>query len=244
MNDEILTPLKILVERAVRPVHASAACKRKMREELLAHVTGVFEEEAARAGERAALARTGERFGDPAALMVELQQAVPAGDAVERFWDCVWGHPHEVAWRRGARQASLIAAFAFAMLLAVVWLAAIETSLLPAVLLQSGAVAVGFSVVWFVCTLLADGMRRAVYPPAGHASPRAAIVAGGAWFVFLSLIVGIPIMLGWEKMTAVEAIFMAMLLPMWAIGLLVSLAAIGAARLRAHEEWACLRIDS
>jgi hypothetical protein len=37
---------------------------------------------------------------------------------------------------------------------------------------------------------------------------------------------------------------MAMLLPMWAIGLLVSLAAIGAARLRAHEEWACLRIDS
>src|SRR5471030_1647421 len=38
MNDSILTQLKILVERAVRPVRVSMAPKRKIREELLAHV--------------------------------------------------------------------------------------------------------------------------------------------------------------------------------------------------------------
>ena len=48
MNDSTLTRLKVLVERAVRPVRASMSRKHKMREELLAHVSAVFEEEAAR----------------------------------------------------------------------------------------------------------------------------------------------------------------------------------------------------
>ena len=51
MNELTLTQLKIIVERAVRPVRASTARKRKMREELLAHVVGVFEEEGARLGD-------------------------------------------------------------------------------------------------------------------------------------------------------------------------------------------------
>src|SRR6185369_12049910 len=48
MNDNNLIQLMTIVERAVRPVQASTSRKRKMREELLAHVTGVFEEEAAK----------------------------------------------------------------------------------------------------------------------------------------------------------------------------------------------------
>jgi hypothetical protein len=44
MNESTLTQLKIIVERAVRPVRASIARKRKMREELLAHVVGVFDD--------------------------------------------------------------------------------------------------------------------------------------------------------------------------------------------------------
>ena len=51
MNESILTQLKVIVERAVRPVRASTSRKRKMREELLAHVGGVFEEECARLGD-------------------------------------------------------------------------------------------------------------------------------------------------------------------------------------------------
>ena len=49
MNESTLTRLKIIVERAVRPVRASVSCKHKMREELFAHVIGVFEEEFSRA---------------------------------------------------------------------------------------------------------------------------------------------------------------------------------------------------
>jgi hypothetical protein len=48
MNESTLTQLKIVVERAVRPIRASMSRKRKMREELMAHVSAVFEEEAAR----------------------------------------------------------------------------------------------------------------------------------------------------------------------------------------------------
>ena len=45
MNDVILRELKIVVERAVRPVRATIARKRRMREELLAHLMAIFEEE-------------------------------------------------------------------------------------------------------------------------------------------------------------------------------------------------------
>ena len=69
MSEEILTKLMVLVERAVRPVRASAARRRQMREELLAHVTAVFTEEVEKSGdEGSALERTKQRFGNPAEL--------------------------------------------------------------------------------------------------------------------------------------------------------------------------------
>src|SRR5262245_38792709 len=78
MNETTLTGLKMLVERAVRPVRASVVRKRKMREELLAHVSAVFAQERDRLGDgAAALARARERFGDPAELTRDLQGSVP-----------------------------------------------------------------------------------------------------------------------------------------------------------------------
>ena len=44
MNESTMTGLKIIVERAVRPVQVSNTRRQKIREELLAHVGGVFEE--------------------------------------------------------------------------------------------------------------------------------------------------------------------------------------------------------
>ena len=103
MNESTLTELKIIVERAVRPVRASTARKRKMREELLAHVVGVFEEEGAKLGDdRAALERTALRFGNPAEVTGQLQESVPARDAVRRYWE---GRPGEPAWRTAIRLA-------------------------------------------------------------------------------------------------------------------------------------------
>ena len=88
MNESTLTQLKVIVERAVRPVRASTSRKRKMREELLAHVVGVFEEECARLGDdRAALERTALRFGNPAEVTAQLQESVPASDGLSRFWE-------------------------------------------------------------------------------------------------------------------------------------------------------------
>jgi hypothetical protein len=88
MNDAILIQLQIIVERTVRPVLASTPRKRKMREELLAHVSGVFAEESARIGdERAALERTALRFGNPAEVTSQLQESVPASDGINRFFD-------------------------------------------------------------------------------------------------------------------------------------------------------------
>ena len=85
MNESILTQLKIIVERAVRPVCATTTCKRKMREELLAHVCAVLEEEA-KAGDEVALKKVAVRFGRPAELAGQLQESVPARDGIHRCW--------------------------------------------------------------------------------------------------------------------------------------------------------------
>jgi hypothetical protein len=93
--------LMIFVERAVRPVRASESRKRKMREELLAHVSGVFEEEFAQLGdERAALDRTAQRFGNPNELTGKLQESVWASDAIHCLLDKLWFRSGEPKGRR------------------------------------------------------------------------------------------------------------------------------------------------
>ncbi len=107
MNESSLIPLKILVERAVRPVRAGPRRKRKMREELLAHVLAVFEEESVRTGvEGTALERTRLRFGNPTELTGELQQSVPWLDLIAWFLaNPALVHPGESARRRAVRHA-------------------------------------------------------------------------------------------------------------------------------------------
>ena len=83
MNDTTHKALMVEVERAVRPVQASQARKLRMREELLAHLTTIFEDEAARCGdEQAALDQARKRFGDPRELAKELQQTVPISNRI------------------------------------------------------------------------------------------------------------------------------------------------------------------
>jgi hypothetical protein len=83
MNENTHKALMVEVERAVRPVRASQARKLRMREELLAHLTAIFEEEAARCGdEQNALSQAKQRFGDPRELACELQQTVPISSRI------------------------------------------------------------------------------------------------------------------------------------------------------------------
>jgi hypothetical protein len=117
MTESNLVQLKIIVDQAVRPVRASITCKRKMREELLAHVSGAFEDELARVqDEHAALERTRVRFGNPTDMVNELQDSVRISDRVWRFWE---GRPSESALRFALRYVSMQAAIGLAILGAV-----------------------------------------------------------------------------------------------------------------------------
>jgi len=88
MNESTLKNLKVVVERAVRPVRASADRKRRMREELLAHLSAIFEEEVEKVGhEQGALDRARQRFGDPSELTGQLQETVPRWDRVSTFFE-------------------------------------------------------------------------------------------------------------------------------------------------------------
>jgi hypothetical protein len=78
MNDVALKELKVVVERAVRPVRATMARKRQMREELLAHLVSAFEQAIEKHGdETLALKEATSRFGDPVELSVQLQDSIP-----------------------------------------------------------------------------------------------------------------------------------------------------------------------
>src|SRR5215831_15487238 len=107
-----MNELMVHVERAVRAVHASPARKRRMRQELLAHLTGLVEEEKARGGdEREALARALQRFGDPAGLSRDLQASVPR---LEHWLSKLFFRgPGESELRYVARLAALVAAIMF-----------------------------------------------------------------------------------------------------------------------------------
>jgi hypothetical protein len=79
-----MNALKVQVERVVRPIQAGFAHKDRMREELLAHLTRLFDDELARCGDRQlATAEAIRRFGDAPQLTRELQASVPR---FERFW--------------------------------------------------------------------------------------------------------------------------------------------------------------
>ena len=93
-----------LVERVVRPVRAGIRHKRKMREELLAHLAAIYDEEQSLLNDpAAALKAAAGRLGDPAALARELQDAVPASERlayhVERWLG--WRPPESVARMMG-----------------------------------------------------------------------------------------------------------------------------------------------
>jgi len=84
-----MNELRIHVERAVRPIRATEATKLKMREELFAHLTAIYEEERARgADEPTAVALAKERIGTAAELTAELDATIPRnerwGAALER----------------------------------------------------------------------------------------------------------------------------------------------------------------
>jgi len=249
MNESSLTQLKIIVERAVRPVRASTSCKRKMREELLAHVSDVFEEEVAQLGdEQGALARTGGRFGQPAELAAQLRASVPRRvDSIHRFGEAVVGYPStESAVRLAGRAAILLGAFCSVFVgIAILiqglrgqgseWLtiARIPSLLAP---LEMGFLA-------FCGTLLMRGIRQALFGPAGRSWLRAGLIAVAAWIMIPATTFGNCLALFPDVQTSLRG-FLVMLPFGTLVPLTMFVVAYGVdAECRRDQEWASLQID-
>jgi hypothetical protein len=245
MNESTLTRLKILVERAVRPVLASTARKRKMREELLAHVLGVFEEEARLGDEEAALARTQARFGQAAELTGQLQASVPPGDRVERFGENLVGYgTGQSALRLAALLAALTGAFSFVLLGIVILIQVLRgqgSEWLTVARVPSLLAPLWMAFLVFCCTLLTHGMRQALFGPAGRFWLRAGLVAA-AWLMIpvTAFAVCLVVMADIQRSLWV-------VVPLFPHGVLVPVALVALAYLidsscRHDQEWARLDI--
>lgn len=161
----------VTVERAVRPVQAGPKKLLRMREELLAHLTSIYEEELVRLGDgSAAQAEAIRRFGDSAALTVELQQSVGWGDRMDARLNRLYGwHPGESAVRYSARLALMLALVVLPWLPLTLVAAGLrrpqdETVPTTAALLRLfGGVLVFSSLIMFVLSLLSISIRDAMF---------------------------------------------------------------------------------
>lgn len=105
MNDSTVNELKAVVERAVQPIRATVARKRRMREDLLAHLVAIFEQEKEEngGGEQAAIEEAKQRFGDTQELTGQLQQSVSRWDRCWSVFENLGCRPNESAARFAAR---------------------------------------------------------------------------------------------------------------------------------------------
>jgi hypothetical protein len=263
MNETSLTQLKIIVERAVRPVRASTLRKRKMREELLAHVSGVFEEESAvLEDDRAALERTALRFGNPTAVTNQLQETVSVGDSIMRFWE---GRPEESTLRGALRLAWVFEVFVLFICGAVVFVAAWENpwsreELIAVVSRLDFVPQWSIGPLWlFVIAFVTHWMEKSLRDPAGPpqgwpriglrksltsawAVPavRVALIADALCFIPLLCIAGA----NWPDNLKVSALFLlAGSCAAWSVVCAWAFVQSADARRRYHEEWARLPIE-
>jgi hypothetical protein len=234
MSQSTLTRLKVLVERAVRPVQASTPRKHKMREELLAHVSAVFEEEAARLGEeQLALERTAQRFGNPADLAGQLQESVPASDRWARALEYVFV---------GTGASTLRLAFRYALF-----------SLLPAAILLTAFFAQGRMAEWPVvvawpvfacaCVFLVDRLRDALFGPGGRSWRKAALVAVASWFLIPGATFALCLTFSGDWRSSLTDVLPLIPAALLTPAALISPACLFAVDARAQREWASLSID-
>jgi hypothetical protein len=102
-----------IVERVVRPLHTSVSHKRKLREELLAHLTAIYtEEQQSLKNPAAALESAAKRFGNPEDLAREFDRDVPILHRIAYTAERWLGwRSHESAARYSLRIALYVAAF-------------------------------------------------------------------------------------------------------------------------------------
>ncbi len=252
MIESTLTQLKIIVERAVRPVQACSACKRRLREELLGQVSSAFNDEARLGDERAALQRTEQRFANAAKLTKQLQESIPAKDRQHRFTEAMV-YPLGSPLYCGARNVLVYLAFSLIVVLLPALLICYllnlfmglndwpRYDLVPFVVtVVLGHLVIGF--VLFSLTFLAHWLRQALYGPAGRSWLKAFLVGAVSWLLIPSVAFGCCYGFSgdvWASFADVLLIF-----PLYVSTplLLVAFAHLTAAEDHYQQEWASLQI--
>src|SRR5262249_6124947 len=147
-------------------------------------VVGAFEEEPAELGDNgAAWERTARRFGNPAEVTSQLQESVPARDAMRRYWE---GRPGEPAWRTAIRFAWVSGTFA---LVVAVFVLAPTVGLVgggsPEALILSLCAVLTIPPWLSAAGFLTSFMEKVVYGPAGRSWLKVALVVAGSWLLIL-----------------------------------------------------------
>jgi ATP-dependent Clp protease ATP-binding subunit ClpC len=246
MNDEILTKLMVLVERAVRPVRASVSRKREMREELLAHVTTIFDEEVEKSGDgRIALERSTQRFGDPREISHELRSSVPRWNRIQGFQQGGRFEPGETSLHFAAKYSvgtviiyaiAIVGTFAITLLTGR-WRDFTTTLHVMPVITAVSAVFV------FLLLLFGSKISRALYGSDSERSVRTVIsccLASVLLFPTLATLIYWGSWLGVPNSTLLLACAIAPATPV----LVVLMARQMADEVRPDEEWARLDIDT
>ena len=194
MRDDAFRQLKITVERAVRPVVASTARKHRMRQELLAHLTAIYDEELKRPGDSAAaLDAARARFGDPAQLSTELAGTVSRPARVLARWQQLFAmRPGESPVHYSFRLAIYtFAAQLVSMVLFLPFARAVDTVLLLRVILVTTGITAALAIVLL---LLGFEIARALHGNSDQRSwPKAALLSFAslaflpalAWFAYV-----------------------------------------------------------
>jgi hypothetical protein len=240
MNESTLTQLKIIVERAVRPLRASRTRKRRIREELLAHVTVAFEEEAARSSdEQTALQCTEQRFGNPTDLTNQIQESISNSDYVIGLLENLDWRPDESTLRRAMRYVLVIDVLVL-MIQLTAWF------LLQGWISQWPKPAVQLIFILTLSTLFSfpffmHWMWKATYRVAGRLRLRSFLVAVSSWL----LVPGLTFWLMLAITEDVDSSFIDLIFPiavvLWPLGLCGL--AMDNMHNRHHQEWASLRIE-
>lgn len=254
--------LKVHVERIVHSIRASARRKDKMREELLAHLTGTLEEEMAKGeNEEAALERALRRFGDPDPLRQELQASVPVIERILFVPLAFTGQSRALSRRFSKRQdesvighAGRITAYVTLPIVSldvfliglIVLTTAFNGPALPEIIRRARLAAafhVPLALCWFPYVILLHAFRRAVRLRPLRLGQ---LILAGAYcalsvLVTASCCVAIYVLKGDQLMYSPEGLGFVFKILVGVTPLAFVAAALGgAAELRRYEEWESL----
>jgi hypothetical protein len=249
MNGTLPRNLKIVIERAVRPVRASTARKRRMREELLAHLASIFDEEREKLGdEQAAFSAARQRFGDPRELSGQLQQTVPRWDrfnAILEWWEL---QPGESLRHFAGRQFPAMF-LAYAVLTTIVALPALiirgRLAELPVVLYIVSVVMLFTAAVQVLIVFFPHRIGRLLYGIESDRSlPKAALYGLASLAVFPAMAFGMYWALTGDLASSLAHLRFACLFAPAAPVLFVMMSQKMSEEMRYKVEWASLEVDS